>query len=82
MPAKTALLGCTLVIPAASLARAGDKLFLLTNDGELRVARASGKAFEPLRVYSVADSPTWAHPLVLEKGFVIKDATTLALWSS
>jgi hypothetical protein len=40
----------------------------------------SGKAFEPLRKYSVADSPTWAHPVLVGHGILIKDATNLALW--
>jgi hypothetical protein len=55
-------------------------LFFLTNDAELLVVRKSGKGFELLRKYSVADSPTWAHPVILNSGILIKDATTLALW--
>ena len=39
------------------------------------------EGLEPVRKYTVADSPTWAHPLILPAGIVIKDATTLALWS-
>jgi hypothetical protein len=44
------------------------------------VAKQSDKAFEPLRKYSVADSPTWAHPVLVGHGILIKDATNLALW--
>jgi hypothetical protein len=29
----------------------------------------------------VADSPTWAHPVVLADGVLIKDAKTLSRWS-
>jgi hypothetical protein len=47
----------------------------------LIIARANEKAFEPIRRYMVADSPTWAHPLLLEKGIVVKDAESLAFWS-
>ena len=54
----------------------------VTNDAELIVARKSAKGFEPLRKYSVADSPTWAHPVILNRGVLIKDATTLALWGA
>ena len=46
----------------------------------LIIAKATGQGFEPLHTYSVAESPTWAHPLVLHDGVVIKDATTLARW--
>jgi hypothetical protein len=30
----------------------------------------------------VADSPTWAYPVILDRGILIKDATTLALWDT
>jgi outer membrane protein assembly factor BamB len=65
----------------AALVSAGDKLFLLTNDAELIVAKASRTAFEPLRRYTVANSPTWANPLFSGKCILIKDAETLTLWS-
>ena len=64
----------------AAIVDASAVLLFLTDDAELIVAKKSGEGFEPLRKYSVADSPTWAHPLVLSKGIVVKDATTLALW--
>jgi len=59
----------------------GGNLILLRDEGELVIAKASGKAFEPLRRYTVAESPTWAHPLVMQNGVVIKDKTALAFWS-
>jgi outer membrane protein assembly factor BamB len=65
----------------AAVLISGENLILLKDDGELLIARATGKSFELLRHYQVAESPTWAHPLVLPHGVVIKDATTLALWT-
>ena len=65
----------------AAVLISGEHLILLKDDAELIIARATAKAFEPLRRYTVADSPTWAHPLVLKNGVVIKDATTLSLWT-
>ena len=65
----------------ASIIQLGQRLLLLKDDGELIVAQVSVKGFEPLRKYKVADSPTWAHPLPLEKGIVIKDADSLTFWS-
>jgi outer membrane protein assembly factor BamB len=56
----------------------GDLLFLLKDNAELIVARASGKAFEPLHRYEVATSSTYANPLWLPKGIVIKDNTSLS----
>jgi len=64
----------------AAIVAAGSVLLILTPDSDLIVARQNDKAFEPLRKYSVADSPTWAHPVVLGHGILIKDATNLALW--
>ena len=64
----------------ASVVAAGSVWLILTSDANLIVARQSDKAFEPLRKYSVADSPTWAHPVVLGHGILIKDATNLSLW--
>jgi outer membrane protein assembly factor BamB len=65
----------------AAIVLAGDLLFLLKDDAELILARANDKAFEPLRRYKVAESPTWAHPLLLSKGVAIKDLNTLAVWN-
>jgi hypothetical protein len=53
----------------------------LKDDAELIVARATAARFDPLRRYQVADSPTWAHPLILDKGIVIKDLDALTFWS-
>lgn len=64
----------------AALIAAGDLLFVLKDDGQLLVASPTGTTFAPIRSYTVAESPTWAHPLILPGGLVIKDATTLALW--
>ena len=66
----------------AEIVDGGSVLLFLTNDAELIVAKKSGKGFEPLQKYSVADSPTWAHPVILNRGILIKDAATLALWGT
>jgi outer membrane protein assembly factor BamB len=65
----------------AAIISAGDVLFLLATSGELIVAKSSAKGFEPLAKYTVSDSETWAHPVVLAKQILIKDAEALALWS-
>jgi outer membrane protein assembly factor BamB len=64
----------------AAIVAASSVWLILTPDSNLIVARQSDKAFEPLRTYTVADSPTWAHPVVMGRGILIKDATNLALW--
>jgi len=65
----------------AAILSSGGNLILLKDSGELVIAKAGGKSFEPLRTYTVADSSTWAQPLIVREGVVIKDATTLAFWS-
>jgi outer membrane protein assembly factor BamB len=65
----------------AAILQVGQRLLFLKDDAELIVAQVSAKSFEPIRKYKVAENPIWAHPLVLEKGIVIKDAESLAFWS-
>ena len=64
-----------------SLVKAGGLLFLLNDDAELIVARASRAGFEPLRRYTVSDSVTWAQPAVSGNRLFVKDDSTLALWT-
>ena len=64
----------------AAIVDAGPVLLALTTDAELIVIRKNPKAFEVVRKYTVADSPTWAHPVLVGNDILIKDATTLALW--
>lgn len=65
----------------AVMLSAGEILFLLTSDAELIVAKNDANHFEPLKKYTVAESPTWAHPAIVGNRILIKDASTLALWS-
>jgi outer membrane protein assembly factor BamB len=66
----------------AAIVDAGPALLLLTNNGELIVANKNGKAFEVLRKYTVANSPTWAHPVPITNGILIKDVNSLTLWGA
>ncbi len=63
----------------AAILAAGKFLFLLTDGAELIVARSDAILFEVLKKYSVADSPTWAHPVIVRNRILIKDASSLAL---
>jgi len=64
-----------------AMARAGNVLFSLENDGELVVLRASQAAFEPLRRYKVAEADTWAQPAISGNRIFVKDVSTLTLWT-
>lgn len=63
-----------------ALVKAGQLLFLLNDDAELIVARANRKAFDPIVRYTVADSATWAQPVISGNRIFIKDTTSLTLW--
>jgi outer membrane protein assembly factor BamB len=65
----------------AALVKAGEKLFSLMTDAELIVSRITASGLEPLKRYTVAGSPTWAHPVIIGNLVLIKDESTLALWS-
>jgi outer membrane protein assembly factor BamB len=66
---------------SATVVAANNFLFLLTDEAELTVASKSLKGFEPVARYTVADSATWAHPLILGKQLLVKDMENLILWS-
>lgn len=59
----------------------GEWVLALTNEGELLVMRADASGFSLSRHYSVAETPTWAHPVPTEEAILVKDESSLALWS-
>jgi outer membrane protein assembly factor BamB len=63
---------------AAIVNLAGQVLLLLTNDANLIVQPLTAKSYTPAAQYTVANSPTWAHPLIFGKQILIKDESTLA----
>jgi outer membrane protein assembly factor BamB len=65
----------------AAILASASTLFSLNSDGQLLIAKPTAKGLGEVRRYEVADSPTWAHPVVLEDGFLVKDVKTLARWS-
>jgi outer membrane protein assembly factor BamB len=65
----------------AAISRAGDLLFVLKEDAELIVARSGPKGFDDVHTYTVADSATWAQPVVSGNRLFVKDAASLALWT-
>ena len=65
----------------AAIVRAGELLFVLKDDAELLVTRSGPNGFETARTYTVADSATWAEPVVSGNRVFVKDVATLALWT-
>ncbi|HKE56673.1 MAG TPA: PQQ-binding-like beta-propeller repeat protein, partial [Pyrinomonadaceae bacterium] len=62
---------------AAILDLGGKALLLLTNEAKLIVQPIDKKEYAPSVEYTVADSETWAHPVVIGNRILIKDQTTL-----
>jgi len=65
----------------AGIVRLGDEFVCLTPDAELHVLRDSAEAYERIAHYTVAEQPTWAHPVVLDGRILVKDVDSLTLWS-
>lgn len=66
----------------ASVLLTASHVLFLTSDGTLLVARRSPKAFEEERRYKIADSQTFAMPVVLADGVIVRDATGLSRLTS
>ena len=78
---KTVWTGAPRQATNAAISRAGDLLFVLKEDAELIVARSGPKGFDTLHTYTVADSATWAQPVVSGNRLFVKDVASLALWT-
>jgi outer membrane protein assembly factor BamB len=65
----------------SALVRAGDLLVMLHDDGQLIVATPSRSGLDRLRTYTVAESATWAQPTLSGNRILVKDVSTLALWT-
>jgi alpha-glucosidase (family GH31 glycosyl hydrolase) len=61
--------------------RAGSLLFVLKDDADLIVTRSGPKGFETVRTYTMADTATWAEPVVSGNRLFVKDVASLALWT-
>jgi outer membrane protein assembly factor BamB len=64
-----------------AMATAGPVVLSLENDGELVVLRASQTAFEPVKRYKLADAETWTQGVYAGNRVLVKDVTTLSLWT-
>ena len=65
----------------AAIVKAGEFLFFLKDDAELIVARANSLHLQVVRRYQVADAATWAQPVISGKRMLIKDVSTLSMWT-
>jgi len=64
----------------AAILSAGAALLALTDEAKLIAITPEVASYKTLANYQVASSPTWAHPVILEKSILVKDETALTLW--
>ena len=65
----------------AAIARAGNTIFSLQDDAKLVVIRHNRTRFEPIVRYDVAMSETWTQPVISGNRVLVKDVSTLTLWT-
>ena len=56
-------------------------ILALVNNGELQVIAARADRYEKVASWRVAETPTWAPPVLLQRSVLIKDRETLTLWA-
>lgn len=55
-------------------------IIALLNNGELRVVKAQPESYEVVAKYQVSEEPTWAPPVLLSDGLLIKDKSSLIFY--
>jgi outer membrane protein assembly factor BamB len=65
----------------AAMARAGDTVLSLEDDGELVVMKASRSAMNVVKRYDLSDNETWAQPAISGDRIFVKDVSHLTLWT-
>jgi outer membrane protein assembly factor BamB len=66
---------------SAAFVSLDDTLLALVPGGELLAFRKSPKQYEELARYKVAQTGTWSHLTPVRGGVLVKDQSTLALWT-
>jgi outer membrane protein assembly factor BamB len=61
----------------ASILLTPSHVLLVTTGGELILVKPSAAKYEEERRYTIADSETWAVPVVLGEGLIVRDATSV-----
>jgi outer membrane protein assembly factor BamB len=72
---KTPRGGCGAVLDAGSV------LLALTSDSNLLAFKPSKTGYEELAKYKVADTPTWAYPVIAGNRVFVKDKDSVILWT-
>ncbi len=63
-----------------AIVSAGSCLVVLANDSELIVYKPSDKEYSEITRYKVAETPTYAHPIISGNRVFVKDQESVAMW--
>ena len=66
---------------SAAVIAAGSHLVYLTTEGQMIVTAIDPSKYEDMRRYTVADSSTYAHPVVLRDRVLVRDQSALTSWT-
>ena len=55
-------------------------ILVLKDDGEIQILESDAKKFDAIRTYKVSSASTWAHPVPVTSGVLIKNDDSLILW--
>jgi outer membrane protein assembly factor BamB len=66
---------------SASVVAAGKHLLFLTTESELVVARLDPSAYQEVRRYTLASTPTYAHPMLVGHDLIVRDTANVTRWS-
>jgi outer membrane protein assembly factor BamB len=64
----------------AALVGNAESIVILKDDGEIQILRSHAKEFNVIRTYNVSRASTWAHPVPVTSGLLIKNDDSLILW--
>ena len=56
-------------------------MLALPSTSELIVFKAEGKAYSEIAKYKVAETPTYAYPVISGKRIFVKDQDSVAMWA-
>ena len=65
----------------AAIVGTGSAMFALPSTSELIVYKPDGKAYSEIAKYKVAETPTYAYPVVSGKSIFVKDQESVAMWT-
>ena len=66
----------------AAIVRVGEHMLALLSDASLLVGGCGPDGFVENARYTVSDSPTWAHPVIVGDSFLVRGRNSLALWTT